>query len=53
VFVCEPALPSVVASQYSNKRAAERGLGVRAIGRGADPQADLSLLLRSWQWRIR
>jgi arsenate reductase (thioredoxin) len=44
VFVCEHgAAKSVVASQYFNKVAAERGLGVRAIPRGADPQADLSV----------
>lgn len=44
VFVCEHgAAKSVVAAQYFNKLAAERGLGVRAIARGADPQADLSV----------
>lgn len=44
VFVCEHgAAKSVVASQYFNKLAAERGLAVRAIARGADPQADLSV----------
>lgn len=43
VFVCEHgAAKSVIASQYFNKLAAERGLGARAIARGADPQADLS-----------
>lgn len=44
VFVCEHgAAKSVVASQYFNKLAAERGLAVRSIARGADPQADLSV----------
>jgi protein-tyrosine-phosphatase len=44
VFVCEHgAAKSVVASEYFNKLAAERGLAVRAIARGADPQADLSV----------
>jgi protein-tyrosine-phosphatase len=44
VFVCEHgAAKSVVASQYFNKLAAERGLAVRAIARGADPQAELSV----------
>lgn len=44
VFVCEHgAAKSVVAAQYFNKLAAERGLAVRAIARGADPQADLSI----------
>src|SRR5690349_17175741 len=44
VFVCEHgAAKSVVASEYFNKLAAERGLTVRAIARGADPQADLSV----------
>jgi arsenate reductase (thioredoxin) len=43
VFICEHgAAKSVVASEYFNKLAAERGLAVRAIARGADPQADLS-----------
>jgi protein-tyrosine-phosphatase len=43
VFVCEHgAAKSVVASQYFNKLAGERGLAVRAIARGAVPQADLS-----------
>lgn len=44
VFVCEHgAGKSVVASQYFNKLAAERGLAVRAIARGAEPQAELSV----------
>jgi arsenate reductase len=44
VFVCEHgAAKSVVASEYFNKLAAERGLAVRAIARGADPQANLSV----------
>src|ERR1044071_2186167 len=44
VFVCEHgAAKSVVASEYFNKLAAERGLTVRAIARGADPQAKLSV----------
>jgi arsenate reductase (thioredoxin) len=44
VFVCEHgAAKSVVASEYFNKLAAERGLAVRAVARGADPQADLSV----------
>src|SRR5256885_15797200 len=44
VFICEHgAAKSVVASEYFNKLAAERGLAVRAIARGADPQADLSV----------
>jgi len=44
VFVCEHgAAKSVIASQYFNKLAAERGLAMRSIARGADPQADLSV----------
>jgi protein-tyrosine-phosphatase len=44
VFVCEHgAAKSVVASEYFNKLAAERGLAVRAIARGADPQASRSV----------
>jgi arsenate reductase (thioredoxin) len=44
IFICEHgAAKSVVASEYFNKLAAERGLTVRAIARGADPQADLSV----------
>jgi arsenate reductase (thioredoxin) len=39
VFVCEHgAAKSVVATAYFNKLAAERGLDVRAVARGADPQ---------------
>jgi protein-tyrosine-phosphatase len=44
VFICEHgAAKSVIAREYFNKLAAERGLAVRAIARGADPQADLSV----------
>jgi len=44
VFVCEHgAAKSVVASQYFNKLAGERGLAVRAIARAAEPQAELSV----------
>jgi len=44
VFVCEHgAAKSVIASEYFNKLATERELAVRAIARGADPQADLSV----------
>src|SRR5215468_10992232 len=44
VFICEHgAAKSVIASEYFNKLAAERGLAVRAIARGAVPQADLSV----------
>ena len=44
VFICEHgAAKSVVASEYFNQLAAERGLAVRAIARGADPQAELSV----------
>jgi len=44
VFVCEHgAAKSVVASAYFNKLAAERGLAIRSIARGADPQAELSV----------
>ena len=40
VFVCEHgAAKSVVAAAYFNQLAAERGLVMRAIARGADPQA--------------
>jgi protein-tyrosine-phosphatase len=39
MFVCEHgAAKSVVAMAYFNKLAAERGLDVRAVARGADPQ---------------
>lgn len=44
VFVCEHgAAKSVVASRYFNKLAADRGLAVRAVARGVDPQAELSV----------
>jgi len=44
VFVCEHgAAKSVIATAYFNKLAAERGLPDRAIYRGANPQADLSV----------
>src|SRR5258708_38875220 len=44
VFICEHgAAKSVIAREYFNKLAAERGLTVRAVARGADPQADLSV----------
>jgi protein-tyrosine-phosphatase len=44
VFVCEHgAAKSVIATAYFNKVAAERGLRARAIYRGTNPQADLSV----------
>jgi arsenate reductase (thioredoxin) len=44
VFICEHgAAKSVVASEYFNKLAAERGLAIRAIARGADPQPSMSV----------
>lgn len=44
IFVCEHgAAKSVIASAYFNKLAAERGLSVRSVARGADPQAALSV----------
>src|SRR3569623_1908838 len=44
IFVCEHgAAKSVIASEYFNKLAAERGLAVRSVARGADPQAALSV----------
>jgi len=44
VFVCEHgAAKSVIATAYFNKLAAERGLPDRAIYRGANPQAELSV----------
>ena len=44
VFVCEHgAAKSVIATAYFNKIAAERGLRARAIYRGVNPQADLSV----------
>ena len=43
VFVCEHgAAKSVVAMAYFNQLAAARGLPMRAVARGADPQAQLS-----------
>src|SRR5687767_4851917 len=39
VFVCEHgAAKSVIAAAHFNRLAAQRGLGVRAIARGGDPQ---------------
>ena len=44
VFVCEHgAAKSVIATTYFNKIAAERGLKARAVYRGVNPQADLSV----------
>src|SRR6266542_4462908 len=44
VFVCEHgAAKSVIATTYFNKIAAERGLHARAVYRGVNPQADLSV----------
>jgi arsenate reductase len=44
VFVCEHgAAKSVIATAYFNKIAEERGLPDRAIYRGANPQAELSV----------
>ena len=44
MFVCEHgAAKSVIATAYFNKIAAERGLPDRAIYRGANPQAELSV----------
>jgi arsenate reductase (thioredoxin) len=44
VFVCEHgAAKSVIATAYFNKIASERGLRARAIYRGTNPQADLSV----------
>jgi protein-tyrosine-phosphatase len=44
VFVCEHgAAKSVIATAYFNKIAAERGLPDRAMYRGANPQAELSV----------
>ena len=43
-FVCEHrTAKSVIAAAYFNKLAMERGLGDRAVYRGASPQADLSI----------
>src|SRR5467141_399402 len=45
VFVCEHgAAKSVIATTYFNKIAAERGLRARAMYRGVNPQADLSVV---------
>jgi protein-tyrosine-phosphatase len=44
VFVCEHgAAKSLIATAYFNKIAAERGLSARAVYRGVNPQADLSV----------
>jgi arsenate reductase (thioredoxin) len=44
VFVCEHgAALSVIATTLFNKLASERGLPQRAVYRGVDPQADLSV----------
>jgi protein-tyrosine-phosphatase len=44
VFVCEHgAAKSVIATTYFNKIAAERGLHARAVYRGVNPQAELSV----------
>lgn len=44
VFVCEHgAAKSVIATTYFNEIAAERGLRARAVYRGVNPQADLSV----------
>src|SRR5438067_13273411 len=44
VFVCEHgAAKSVIATAYFNKIAAERGLRMRAVYRGVNPQAELSV----------
>ena len=44
VFVCEHgAAKSVIATAYFNKIAAEKGLRTRALYRGVNPQADLSV----------
>jgi arsenate reductase len=43
VFVCEHgAAKSVIAAAYFNKLASERGLSVRAISRGTNPDKDLA-----------
>jgi len=42
VFVCEHgSAKSVIAAAYFNKLAAERGLAVRAVARGTDPDEEL------------
>ncbi len=44
MFVCEHgAAKSVIATAYFNKIATERGLRARAVYRGVNPQADLSV----------
>jgi len=44
VFVCEHgAAKSVVAAAFFNKLASERHLGIRAIARGTNPQADIAV----------
>jgi arsenate reductase (thioredoxin) len=44
VFVCEHgAAKSVIATTYFNKIAIERGLRARAVYRGVNPQAELSV----------
>ncbi len=44
VFVCEHgAAKSLIATAYFNKIAAEKGLRARALYRGVNPQADLSV----------
>src|SRR5256885_5412671 len=44
VFVCEHgAAKSVIATEYFNRIAAEKGLRARATYRGVNPQADLSV----------
>ena len=44
VFVCEHgAAKSVIATTYFNKIAVERGLRARAVYRGVNPQAELSV----------
>jgi arsenate reductase len=44
VFVCEHgAAKSVIATAYFNKIAVERGLRARAVYRGVNPQAELSV----------
>lgn len=43
IFVCEHgAAKSVIAAAYFNKLANERGLNLRAIARGTNPDEDLS-----------
>lgn len=43
LFVCEHgAAKSVIAATYFNKLAAEKGLDLRGVARGTDPQPELS-----------